>query len=364
VRTLRAMFAAGGTGGHIYPAVAVAKEFAARHPDAEILFVGSTRGMENQIVPTEGFKLVTLDLTYLPRYPSFEQVKTAFRAAKAIVQAVGLLKRFAPDVVMGTGGYAAGPLMFAAALMGYPTIIHEQNAFPSLTNRLLARFVDRIAVSHESVYAHFPRQKVHVTGNPLRPAILIADRSEARRSLGIHCKQKVLLVVGGSGGALRLNQTVCDAYGELLSLGVHLIHVTGKKYYSEVSVRASVFGGKPLDVLDYATNMPELLAAADLVISRSGSFTAELAALGKPSILIPSPIAANDHQLFNARVVESAGGAVVITEDSLSSQALTDAVRRLITNDETLAEMADKSRGLAFPHATASICSLMEKLII
>lgn len=363
MRKLRAMFAAGGTGGHIYPAVAVAKEFAALHPDAEILFVGSKRGMENQIVPAEGFKLVTLDLTYFPRRPSFEQVRTAFRAAKAVVQAVRLLKRFNPDVVMGTGGYAAGPMMFAAALMDYPTIIHEQNAFPSLTNRWLARWVDKVAVSHEAAGLHFPKQKVHVTGNPLRPAILVADRSESRRHLGISNKQKVVLIVGGSGGALRLNQTVCDAYGELLALGVHIVHVTGKKYYSEVRAKASTFGTSSLDIVDYAANMPELLASADLVISRSGSFTAELAALGKPSILIPSPIAANNHQLHNARVVESAGAAVLITEELLSSDILTESVRRLITNDELLREMADKSRGLAFPHATASICSLVEGLI-
>ncbi|MDP3487498.1 MAG: undecaprenyldiphospho-muramoylpentapeptide beta-N-acetylglucosaminyltransferase [Bacillota bacterium] len=363
MRKLRAMFAAGGTGGHIYPAVAVAKEFVARHPDAEILFVGSKRGMENQIVPAEGFRLVTLDLTYFSRRPSFEQVKAAFRAAKAIVQAVRLLKRFSPDVVVGTGGYAAGPMMFAAGLMGYPTIIHEQNAFPSLTNRWLARLVDKIAVSHEAAGSHFPQEKVHVTGNPLRPAILVADRFEARRFLGVNSQKIVLLVVGGSGGALRLNQTVCDAYGELLKLGVHLVHVTGKKYYSEVSAKASVFGDTSLNVVDYAINMPELLAAADLVISRSGSFTAELAALGKPSILIPSPIAANDHQLHNARVVENAGGAVVITENSLSSQVLIDTVRGLITNHEALAEMAQKSRSLAFPHATASICNLVDELI-
>ena len=363
MRKLRAMFAAGGTGGHIYPAVAVAKEFAARHPDAEILFVGSKRGMENQIVPAEGFKLVTLDLTYFPRRPSFEQVKTVVRAAKAIVQAVRLLKGFSPDVVMGTGGYAAGPLMFAAAVMGYPTLIHEQNAYPSLTNRWLARLVDTIAVSHEATGAHFPREKVHVTGNPLRPAILMANRSEARKRLGVSSKQIALLVVGGSGGALRLNQTVCDAYGELLKLGVHLVHVTGKKYYDEVSAKARVLGEGSLDVVAYATNMPDLLAAADLVISRSGSFTAELAALGKPSILIPSPIAANDHQLHNARVVENVGGAVVITEDSLNSQVLTDTVRSLIGDYETLAKMAEMSRSLAFPQATATICSLVEELI-
>ena len=363
MRKLRAMFAAGGTGGHIYPAVAVAKEFAARHPDAEIIFVGSKRGMENQIVPAEGFKLITLDLTYFPRRPSLEQVKTAFRAAKAIFQALRLIKRFSPDVVMGTGGYAAGPLMFAAALMDYPTLIHEQNAFPSLTNRWLARFVDKIAVSHEAAGKHFPREKVHVTGNPLRPAILTADHSEARKTLGIPSSQKVLLVVGGSGGALRLNQTVSDAYGELLMLGVHIIHVTGKKYYSDVRVKASTLQKGSLDVLDYATNMPELLAAADLVISRAGSFTAELAALGKPSILIPSPIAANDHQLHNARVVESAGGAVVLTEDLLNREILIDTVRRLITSDKTLTEMAEKSRSLAFPHATASICDLVQELI-
>lgn len=363
MRKLRAMFCAGGTGGHIYPAVAVAKEWLSHHPETEILFVGSKRGMENQIVPAEGFRLVTLELTYFPRVPSLEQLRTAARAAKAVVQAVRLLKEFSPDVVMGTGGYAAGPLLLAASLLNYPTIIHEQNAYPSLTNRWLARFVDRIAVSHEVARSFFPAAKVQVTGNPLRPAIIHADRTKARNDLGLDATQKVLVIVGGSGGALKLNQVVSESYPGLLREGIVILHVTGKKYYAEVLAQAEPLMEQGLRVIDYATNMPELLAAADLVVSRAGSTTAELAVLGKPSILIPSPIAANNHQLHNARVAEAAGAAVLITEDNLSSPVLVDTVHRLFSSD-VLPVMAANSLKLAFPHATANIRQMLEELVV
>jgi len=357
------MFAAGGTGGHIYPAIAVAKELASRHPEAQIVFVGSKRGMENQIVPSEGFKLLTLELTYFPRKPSIEQVKTALRAAKAVGRAVGMLKEFAPHVVVGTGGYAAGPLLAAAALWDYPTLIHEQNAFPSLTNRWLARFVDKIAVSHEAARTYFPAGKVHVTGNPLRPAILAVEPDEARRRLSLSAENQVLLIVGGSGGAQRLNQVISEAYPELVKGGRVVIHVTGKKYYDDVLSKASKYDKTRLKIIDYATNMPDLLAAADLVISRSGSTTAELAVLGKPSILIPSPIAANDHQLHNARVMEKAGAAIVITEDAFTAEIVVKQVNDILAEPKRLSAMGASSYALALPQATAHICDLVESLL-
>lgn len=356
------MFAGGGTGGHIYPALSLAKEFQRRHPEAEILFVGAKRGMENQIIPAEGYKLHSLELTYFPRKPSLEQLKTALRAARALIVTRKLLKEFSPDIVVGTGGYAAGPLLFTAALMDYPTLIHEQNAFPSLTNRWLSRFVDAIAVSHEAAVEHFPAAKVRVTGNPLRPELFKVDRESARHELGLAPETKVLVSVGGSGGAERLNRTVCDTYPVLQKEGVTLFHVTGKRYYPETLVRAASFSN--VKVIDYATNMPELLAAADLVVSRAGSTTAELAYLGVPAILIPSPIAANDHQLHNARVAERAGGALLIKESALNGPLLGEIIADLFGKPDTLQKMSAGMKSLAYPRATEDLCDLLESLLI
>ena len=363
MRKLKVMFSGGGTGGHIYPATAVAQEILKRHQGVEILFVGSKRGMENTLVPAAGFQLKTLELTSLPRKLSLELARSSIRAAKGMVGTFRILKSFSPDLVVGTGGYVAGPVLLAAALLGYKTLIHEQNAFPSLTNRWLGRFVDRVAVSHHKAVAFFPKGKALVTGNPLRPEIVQVKRELARKNLGLSSSQKVLVAVGGSGGALRLNQTLCDSYVKLLKLGLTVYHVTGKNYYEMVSTQAATIASDRLFVIDYAKNMPELLASADLVVSRAGSTTAELAYLGRASILIPSPIAANDHQTHNALVAEEAGAAILLRETNLSARNLTDLVEDLLRDPARMQKMGENYQQLAYPRATQTICDLMDTLL-
>jgi UDP-N-acetylglucosamine--N-acetylmuramyl-(pentapeptide) pyrophosphoryl-undecaprenol N-acetylglucosamine transferase len=319
--------------------------------------------MENSLVPAAGFDLATLQLTALPRKPSLELIRATLRAGKGVLSTVRILKSFAPDLVVGTGGYVAGPVLLAAALMGYKTLIHEQNAFPSLTNRWLGRFVDRVAVSHHKASDFFPAAKVSVTGNPLRPDILKIDPTEARLRLGLSPEAKVLVVVGGSGGALRLNQVLCDSYNYILRQGITLYHVTGNNYFEMVNSKAQAITSDKLKVINYADNMPDLLAAADLVVSRAGSITAELAVLGKPAILVPSPIAANDHQTHNALVAEQAGAAVLLRDEHLNVQSLTELLDLLFRTPGRLGEMGDKFRQLALPHATEAICELMESLL-
>lgn len=359
----RVLFSGGGTGGHIYPATAVAQEFLSRHQDSEILFVGSRRGMENTLVPRAGFELRTLTLTALPRKLSLELLQSSVRAGKGMLDAVSILRSFSPDLVVGTGGYVAGPVLLASAVLGYKTLIHEQNAFPSLTNRWLGRFVSRIAVSHHKAITFFPRKKVVVTGNPLRPEILSVDRELARRKLGLAPGQKVIVAVGGSGGALRINETVCDAYERMLDLGVTLFHVTGKSYYDMVVKRSKTTSHDRLRIIDYAENMPELLAASDVVVSRAGSVTSELAYLGKPCILIPSPIAANDHQTHNALVAEEAGAAILLRETQLSVDSLVKLIKDMLADPKQLEAMGERYRELSFPQATQTICDLMEGLL-
>jgi UDP-N-acetylglucosamine--N-acetylmuramyl-(pentapeptide) pyrophosphoryl-undecaprenol N-acetylglucosamine transferase len=363
MRKLRVILAGGGTGGHIYPAIALAREIERRYQAADILFVGAARGMEREIVPAAGFRLATLEVTSLPRRLSFKQVQSGWLALWAVAAARRLVRDFAPHVVVGTGGYAAGPLLLSAALLGYPTLIHEQNAFPSLTNRILGRFVRGVAVSHAVARQHFPASKVRVTGNPLRPELFSADRQRARQELGLGEQEKLLVVVGGSGGAQAVNQAVTGAYSLLAQAGVFVYHVAGKRYYSATLDAARSFSPRQIRVVDYAVNLPDLLAAADLVVSRAGGITAELALLGKPAILIPLPTAPNDHQLHNARAVEQAGGAVLMEERFLTGQALAIAVNALLFDPARLMSMSAKSKTLAFPHAAADLCDFMEQVM-
>ncbi|MDP3058775.1 MAG: undecaprenyldiphospho-muramoylpentapeptide beta-N-acetylglucosaminyltransferase [bacterium] len=360
--TYKGIFVAGGTAGHIYPALSIAKEFTNRHSNTELLFVGSKRGLENTIVPQAGYNLSTLDITSFPRKISAEQIKTAVRAVRALFGARRLIKEFKPDFVVGTGGYASGPMLIAAALMNYPTLIHEQNAFPSLTNRILSPFVDKIAVSHEFAMRYFPNEKVCLTGNPLRPEILKTDQRIARSRLQCGDDEKILVVVGGSGGALRLNEVVSLAVPVILGAGIKVFFVTGPKYF--VSVREKI-GEMPslLNLISYAENMPDLLAAADLVVSRSGSITSELAMLAKPSILIPSPIAANNHQYYNAKVASDRGSAIYISEEQLSSDLLAETVLNLFSQPQLLQKMSDQAITLAFPRAATDICDMVEQII-
>lgn len=364
IRPRRLIFSGGGTGGHVFPALSVADAFLARHPETEVLFVGAARGMEVNLVPASGYALRTLDLAYLPRTPSFRQVKALWKALRGLGGAARILRDFAPDVVVGTGGYAAGPMVLCAAIMRKPTLIHEQNAFPSLTNRILGRFVTSIAVSHEAALKYFPAGKAVVTGNPLRKEMLTVDRERARRALGYQPDDFLMVVVGGSGGALGINRTVCDAYDKLLPRGVHIYHVSGKRDFPMVRSRAESLGDTRLRVVDFAENMSDLWAAADLAVSRPGSTTAELALMGVPSILIPSPIAANDHQTHNALAFVQAGGAVLIKESELDALRLVEQVLSLFADSDLRNSMSRAMLSLARPDATENVCNLIEGLML
>ncbi|MBT9135042.1 MAG: UDP-N-acetylglucosamine--N-acetylmuramyl-(pentapeptide) pyrophosphoryl-undecaprenol N-acetylglucosamine transferase [Firmicutes bacterium] len=361
---IKVLFAGGGTGGHVYPAIALARELIKRHPTADTLFVGAKRGLENQIVPSEGFRLTTLEITSFPRRLSIEQLRTASRAFWALVEARRILCEYRPDVVVGTGGYAAGPMLLVAALYDYPTLIHEQNAFPSLTNRLLARFVDKIAVSHSAALPFFPKQKVTVTGNPLRPEVLSADGKSARYKLGISQEEKVLVVVGGSGGAMVLNETLSKCYGEFARRQVRVFHVTGKRDFEFLKRIAAPYLGPQLELIDYATDLPSLLAAADLVVSRPGSTTAELAYLGKPSILIPFPSAAENHQHHNARVFSEAGAAILLEQQDLTPERLVALASEVLFDHKKLSSMSEQATELALPRAGEDLCDLLEGLLL
>ncbi len=379
---LRVVIAGGGTGGHIYPGLSVAQQL--RQRGDEVIFVGTRRGLESDLVPRAGFPLELLDLQGLPRRLSRAALHSGWLAARALGQTWRFLSRVRPHVVLGTGGYAAGPVVLAAALRRIPTVIHEQNAVPGLTNRLLARVVDRVALGYEEAGRWLaPRHKLVVTGNPIRPEILEVQRTEGAARLGLDPARFTILILGGSQGARRLWTAALEAQPQLSAeRDLQVVVVTGKGAYDEVAAQLKAKGGRPLQgigrgqvdpmaalglqlgamrVLPYLYDMPAALAAADLVVGRAGAISlAEITARGLPAILVPYPYAAGNHQALNARVLEEVGAAVVIPDQELTGDRLLAVLRPLLHDRSRLAAMAAASRRLGKPDATKRLVAVLD----
>jgi UDP-N-acetylglucosamine--N-acetylmuramyl-(pentapeptide) pyrophosphoryl-undecaprenol N-acetylglucosamine transferase len=367
---MKVLLTCGGTGGHIYPAVAIAKALQVQQPDVEILFVGAEYGMEKKLIPQEGFRLETITVTGLSRKNPLAAARSLWQAGTGLLKAARIVKRFQPDVAIGTGGYVSGPAVLAAALQGIPTLIHEQNAFPGLTTRALARFASIVAVSHEAAVPRLPQAKrIVVTGLPIRPAFYQTQRGEARARLGLPPEAAVILSVGGSGGALNINRIVCSAAPQLLANErTVLLQVTGDRYYDSVAEQAQALGWPDAwegrwQLIRFMQDMPAALAAADLVISRAGASTLEeIAAVGVPAIVVPSPNVTDNHQEHNARALAQQGAAVLILDNLLTEASLLASVNRLLENPAELKAMAKASKQASHPRATEDLVALVRSL--
>jgi len=352
------MVAGGGTGGHIYPALAIAKVYLARHPGSQAVFVGTTYGLESKIVPREGFTLEFVRVGGLKGKSLGQTLENILRLPLGLVDAWRLVSRYRPTAVLGVGGYASGPVLLVAALRGIPTLIHESNAFPGLTNRILARFVRRIAVGFSKAIDEFGGRGV-VTGNPVRSEFF--EAAPAKPEDG-----KVrLLVFGGSQGSRILNETMAGALGHLEPLAgrLEIVHQTGPSQLETVqqAYAGSRFAGSR--VVPYLDGMAAEMATADLVVSRAGAMTVgELAAVGRAAVLVPFAAAANNHQEFNARVLEAGGGAVVITESELSAERLAEAIRSMAGDRGRLETMGAAQREMATPDAARRIVDLIDEI--
>ena len=369
------MIAGGGTGGHIYPAIAIAQEFLARVASRRVVFVGTERGLEKTIVPRAGFPLELISVGGLKGKGPAETIKTLGRLPLGFVQAWRLIGRHRPDVVLGVGGYSSGPVLLATRLRGVPTAIHEQNAFPGLTNRLGAKFVKAVAVAFGDAAPRLKRKDAVITGNPIRKEFFEASlhpqppspQSGERVAEGrVRGQRPTLLVFGGSQGSHILNQTMAGALLFLARLKgrLKIVHQTGIKELEEVraAYRASAFDDAR--VVPYLDPIVDEIAAADLVVSRAGAMTiGELAAAGRAAILVPFAAATNNHQELNARVVERAGGAMVITEGQLTPERLGLAIAEIINDPDRAARMGAAARTLAAPDATKKIVDLLEKIV-
>ena len=355
---MKVLIAAGGTAGHINPALAIAQKIKQENPKAEIHFAGRKKGMEYKLVTKAGYPFHHIEVNGIQR--SFtpkniaRNVAAVWHLAWSMPKAASIIKELKPDLVIGAGGYVSGPIVRTAAKKGIPTAIHEQNAFPGVTNKLLAKEVDVVfAASEKAVEKLNAPEKTVVVGNPVRPEVFLQNREAERKKLGVEDKV-VILSFGGSLGARRINEVVADlAAWHTKEKNFYHIHATGSRgveLFHTLAKEKGFDGAKQMDVREYIQNMPQLLAAADLVICRAGALTlAELEAVGKASILIPSPNVAENHQYYNAMELENIGAAVVIEEKDLTGQTLIDTVQRLTATPQLLDEMGKKAHTLAKP---------------
>lgn len=366
---MRVVLSGGGTGGHIYPALAVASQCAAEYPDAVFLYIGGQKGLESTLVPKENIPFEAIDISGFRRKLSLENIKTVVRFLRGVSTSKKLLRQFKPDVVIGTGGYVCGPVVYAAAKLGIPSIIHEQNAVPGLTNRFLSKYVSTVAVSFEDSSASFSGAKnVIYTGNPRATTVHEADKNKGFASLGLPNGSSVVLVVGGSRGARAINEAMIAMAPFVKSMEhIRFVYVTGDNYYKPtLEAITSELGQLPnnLQVLPYVHNMPEVLACTSLIVNRAGaSFLAEINSLGIPAILIPSPNVTNNHQEKNARTLEKSGAAEVILEPSLSGKSLFASIERIMKNPPLHNSMSDASKRLGKPESARLIVEEIGRLM-
>jgi len=341
---MRVIVTGGGTSGHVNPALAIANTIKKNIPESEIIFVGTKRGIENKLVPKEGYKLYHVEVRGIKRSLSLSNIKSLYLALTSPIKARRLIREFAPDIVIGTGGYVCWPVMKAAADMKIPTVLHESNSIPGVAIKMLARYVDRIFVNFEATINKFPedcRSKVIRVGNPLRPEFLTLDSQSAKKELGITGKyDKFILSCGGSMGAEKINEAVLSLMKEYTSKHPEILHLhaTGSIEYEAALTE---FKASRLDkydnikIVEYIYDMPRQMAAADLVINRAGAMTlSELAILEKTALLIPSPNVTDNHQYKNAHELEAAGAAALIEEKDLTTELLIKTVDELLHSEK------------------------------
>lgn len=362
----KVLLTGGGTGGHIYPAIVIADEIKRLNPAAEILFVGTRRGLESTVVPRLGYDIKYIDVRFFERSITLRNFATVYKAFTAIFAAKKIIKEFKPQVVVGTGGYVSGPVVLAATMLKVPTLIHEQNAFPGLTTRLLSGRVNRVAVSHaEAVKRLKSGAATVVTGHPVRREFFEIDRANARQKMGLRENEKLVLVVGGSGGALKLNQVTLDSARAILANpDIVLVHITGSRYYQWVSAELEKMKLSPelaarYRVTDYIHYMPQAMAACDLIVARSGGMVHEMTVTGCPALLVPSPNVTDDHQLHNARSMAESGAALVIEEHELSAESLAREISAIAYDSGKLETMAAAARALGKPEAGSRLAKII-----
>ena len=362
MKNLKFILSGGGTGGHIYPAIAIANELKSRFPDAEFLFVGAQDKMEMQKVPQAGYAIKGLWIAGLQRRLTFDNALFPIKLVSSLLKSRAIIRKFKPDVVIGTGGFASGPLLQAAAMAGIPTVIQEQNSYPGITNKLLAKKARKICVAYDNLESFFPKEKMILTGNPIRQDLIAIDskREEAIRYFNLDANKKTLLVLGGSLGARRINQLIANEIAAFSDQNIQVIWQCGKLYFEDYKHFSE---NKNIQVLSFIDRMDLVYAAADVVISRAGaSSVSELCVVGKPVIFIPSPNVSEDHQTKNAQAILDKKGGLMIKESELDKKFST-VFNDLISNENLQKELSENIKKLAKVNATKEIVDEIEKII-
>ncbi|MDR0749439.1 MAG: undecaprenyldiphospho-muramoylpentapeptide beta-N-acetylglucosaminyltransferase [Tannerellaceae bacterium] len=373
MKPYRIIISGGGTGGHIFPAISIANAVRERFPDAEILFAGAEGRMEMERVPAAGYTIAGLPVSGFDRSKPFKNIQVLTRLLKSLRLAKKIIREFKPDIAIGVGGYASGPVLWVAASMGVPTLIQEQNSYAGVTNKLLAKKAQAICVAYEGMEKFFPPDKIRLTGNPVRKNLLsdtAADvssltgkRAEACHFFSLSPGKKTILVVGGSLGARTINRSVQHCLDKIAAEGVQLIWQTGRYYYSEARAGLEEYKDAPIRCFDFITRMDHAYAAADLVISRAGAGTiSELCLLGKPAILVPSPNVAEDHQTKNALALVRKEAAVRVA-DKDAEQELIPLAFTMVKDEALLSRLSEQIKALALPDSAERIVDEIVKII-
>ncbi len=361
----RLIISGGGTGGHIFPAVAIANAFRERHPDAQILFIGARGKMEMTRVPEAGYKIIGLWISGLQRSLTLSNVLFPVKVVVSYVWAAVIIRRFKPHAVIGTGGYASGPMMMAATKAGVPSLIQEQNSFAGLANKQVAKKVSKVCVAYEGMEKYFPAEKIVLTGNPVRQMILnLADKKhKALNHFGFDAHTRTLLVIGGSLGARTINESIFNGIDQFQDAKIQVIWQTGKGYFEDYKARLAKHDLRKIRMVDFLKEMDFAYAAADVVISRAGAIAvSELCVAGKATILVPSPNVAEDHQTKNAKALVEKSAAILV-KDSEARQNLIREALKLLYDEKLTAKLGANIAALAKPNATEDIVNEIEKLI-
>jgi len=364
-KSIRVIMSGGGTGGHIFPAIAIARSIQRRDPNSDVLFVGALGKMEMEKVPQAGFNIVGLPIVGIQRRITWRNLLVPFKVLFSLYKARKVIKEFKPDIAIGVGGYASGPLIQVAASMGIKCLIQEQNSYPGITNKLLSKKVDRICVAYEGLEKYFPPSKIVFTGNPVRSEVIdiSTKRGPAISYFELQPDLKILLFVGGSLGARTINLSLTKCIEELHNLGFQIIWQTGKGYYETAKNLVESTGLSHVKVYEFIRDMDLAYAASDVIVSRAGAMSiSELCLVGKPVVLIPSPNVSEDHQTKNAVALVNRGAAILLKDSDAPAQLLS-VLKSLLADEILLNSLSENIRKMGKANADEEIANEVFKLI-
>ena len=365
---MKVIVSGGGTGGHIYPAISIAEEIKKNIKDVEILYIGTKGSLEEELVSRTDYLFKSIRVKGMPRRLNKKSLIALKELMIGLSQAKRIIKEFKPDVVIGTGGYVSGPIVYAAANSKVPTLIHEQNAFPGITNKILARYVDKVLITFEDSRKYFKdKEKTVLTGNPIRSEIINVDREVAYETLGIKRDKPFIVSFGGSGGQKSLNNSILESLEDFSKADYQVLHITGKNNYDKFlndMLDKGIKASDDIRIVSYFNEMPKALNLADLVITSGGAITlAEISAIGVPGILIPKAYTAENHQEYNARSFQERGAAIMVLEKDLADINLFTLVKDIVEDKDKLDNMRIKSKELGLTKANSLIFEEIEKLV-